>query len=71
VDEIRTTAEAVAAGMAGSPTLLVNGRDPFGPADGSECECGVACRIYRDEQGRPATPAQPDTARQDADPPSR
>lgn len=51
--EIRTTAEAVATGMAGSPTLLVNGRDPFGPADGSACECGVACRIYRDEHGRP------------------
>lgn len=50
--EIRTTAEAVAAGMAGSPTLLVNGRDPFGSADGSECQCWVACRIYRDEQGR-------------------
>jgi alkylmercury lyase-like protein len=51
--EIRTTAEAEAAGMAGSPTLLVNGRDPFSPAYGSACECGVACRIYRDEQGRP------------------
>jgi hypothetical protein len=51
--EIHTTAEAVAAGMAGSPTLLINGRDPFGPADDSGCECGVACRIYRDEQGRP------------------
>ena len=50
--EIRTTAEAEAAGMAGSPTLLINGRDPFRPADRSEHECGVACRIYRDEHGR-------------------
>jgi hypothetical protein len=50
--EIHTTAEAEAAGMAGSPTLLVNGRDPFRPADGREREFGVSCRIYRDEHGR-------------------
>ena len=47
--EIGTTEDAVAHGMAGSPTLLVDGVDPFG---GSPDECGVACRIYRDERGR-------------------
>lgn len=46
--EIRTEREAAEAGMAGSPTLLVNGIDPFAePA----C-CGISCRLYRDEAGR-------------------
>ena len=43
------TDEAGAArwGMHGSPTLLVNGRDPFpGPAP------GLACRLYPGEDGR-------------------
>jgi hypothetical protein len=40
-------AEAARWGMHGSPTLLVNGRDPFpgpGPA--------LACRLYPGEDGR-------------------
>ncbi|MGI5132486.1 alkylmercury lyase family protein [Pseudonocardia sp. CA-107938] len=49
--EIHTTAEAITAGMAGSPTLLVNDRDPFKAGEGREDECGLSCRIYRDEQG--------------------
>jgi hypothetical protein len=48
--EIATDAEAEAAGMAGSPTLLVNGVDPFAGAGAGVC--GVACRLYRDETGR-------------------
>ena len=39
--------EAERFGMAGSPTLLVDGVDPFGGG-----ECSVACRLYRDESGR-------------------
>jgi hypothetical protein len=35
--------------MHGSPTLLVNGIDPFAPP-GSPAS--VSCRIYRDESGR-------------------
>jgi len=50
IREIATPEEAAAYGMAGSPTLLVDGLDPF--ADGRPDECGVSCRIYRDEQGR-------------------
>jgi hypothetical protein len=49
--EISSEAEAEAFGMAGSPTLLVDGRDPFAdPAAGR----GIACRIYRDEHGEAA-----------------
>ncbi|WP_020385907.1 alkylmercury lyase family protein [Kribbella catacumbae] len=40
---------AVAFGMAGSPTLLIDGVDPFPPDD---CECGLSCRLYRDEDGQ-------------------
>jgi hypothetical protein len=52
--EISTEAAATAAGMNGSPTLLINGRDPF--PNPKDCDCGVACRIYRDEHGQ-AVPA--------------
>ena len=48
--EVHSEAEAVAWGMAGSPTLLVDGVDPFAEAEG--CECGLSCRLYRDESGR-------------------
>ena len=35
--------------MHGSPTLLVNGKDPFDPPDASPA---IACRMYRGEDGR-------------------
>jgi hypothetical protein len=49
--EVTTPTAAVATGMSGSPTLLINGRDPF-TTPGREC--AVSCRIYRDEHGRVA-----------------
>ena len=46
---ITETAAAAQWGMHGSPTLLVNGWDPFAePGTGP----AVACRLYRDEDGR-------------------
>lgn len=48
--EVTTDAEAATFGMNGSPTLLVDGIDPFASAD--LCACGVSCRLYRDEEGR-------------------
>ncbi|SDU76572.1 alkylmercury lyase family protein [Jiangella alkaliphila] len=50
VREITTDEEAASSGMAGSPTLLIDGTDPFGAPD--DCGCGVACRLYRDDDGR-------------------
>ncbi|MBL7493331.1 hypothetical protein I6A60_17015 [Frankia sp. AgB1.9] len=35
-------------GMAGSPTLLVDGVDPFA---GPGCSVGLSCRLYRDASG--------------------
>lgn len=48
----RTVADAEQAArwqMRGSPTLLIDGRDPF--ADPA-VPTGLACRMYRDEEGR-------------------
>jgi hypothetical protein len=47
--EIDTDDEAAARGMSGSPTLLIDGVDPFATP---ELDTGVSCRIYRDEDGR-------------------
>ncbi|MGI8774133.1 MAG: DF family (seleno)protein [Actinomycetota bacterium] len=48
--KITSSEEAEAAGFRGSPTILINGRDPF--ADGST-PVGLSCRVYRIE-GRTA-----------------
>jgi hypothetical protein len=49
---VESDVEAARFGMAGSPTLLVDGVDPF--AAPGECAGGVSCRLYRDEDGRMA-----------------
>ena len=49
--EIASEQEAAEAGMHGSPTLLINGADPFA-APGQLP--GLACRLYRDAAGRAA-----------------
>lgn len=52
---IASEAEAAAAGMRGSPTLLVSGTDPFAvPGQ----QPGLACRLYRQDDGSLA-PAPP------------
>lgn len=40
--EVTSAADACRLGMSGSPTVLVDGRDPFGGQPPS-----VACRLYR------------------------
>jgi hypothetical protein len=47
---IESDTEAATFGMAGSPTLLIDGVDPFATAP--DCDCGVSCRLYRDSEGR-------------------
>jgi hypothetical protein len=49
--EISTATEASAFGMAGSPTLMINGADPFTTAN--HTDGALACRLYRDENGQP------------------
>jgi hypothetical protein len=45
---VQTPDEADRTGFRGSPTILINGRDPFaGPSD----PVGLACRLYRNGAG--------------------
>lgn len=46
---IATQEEAERAGMTGSPTLLLDGRDPFARAGQQPA---ISCRLYRDADGR-------------------
>lgn len=48
---ITNEVEAARYGMRGSPTLLINGTDPFAAP---EATVSVSCRIYRDAAGRTA-----------------
>lgn len=49
--ELADEQAAIQAGLCGSPTLLVDGVDPFAvPGQ----EPSLSCRIYRDTAGRPA-----------------
>lgn len=45
---VRDQAEAAARGMNGSPTLLVDGADPFAATGQSP---SLSCRLYLDEAG--------------------
>ncbi|MFD6888778.1 alkylmercury lyase family protein [Streptomyces sp. NPDC059957] len=47
--EVRDEADAARWGMAGSPTVLLDGVDPFAAAD---APASVSCRLYRDTGGR-------------------
>ncbi|GGT22543.1 organomercurial lyase [Streptomyces antibioticus] len=47
--ELRDEAEAARWGMTGSPTVLVDGVDPFAVPGAPD---SVSCRLYRDEEGR-------------------
>jgi alkylmercury lyase-like protein/thioredoxin family protein len=46
---VSTTEEAARYGMHGSPTILIDGRDPFA---GPGTAASLACRLYRDAGGR-------------------
>jgi hypothetical protein len=50
---VSTPEEAEAAQFHGSPTVLVDGRDPFADPD---APVGLACRLYRTEQGVAGSP---------------
>ncbi len=57
---IETPEQAEQAGFPGSPTILVDGRDPF--AD-EEAPVGLTCRIFQTEAGPQGAPSVAQLAR--------
>lgn len=53
LEEVATPEEADRLGFLGSPTILIDGRDPFAGGDGSG---GLACRLYETETGPQGSP---------------
>lgn len=51
--QISTAADADAAGFHGSPTILIDGRDPFASGDRPT---GIACRTYQTPEGPSGSP---------------
>ncbi len=54
LERIQTHEEAERVGFRGSPTILIDGSDPF--AEGG-APVGLACRLYRTEQGSEGAPS--------------
>lgn len=50
---VSTPEQAEASQFRGSPTVLVDGRDPFSDPD---APVGLACRLYRTEHGLAGSP---------------
>jgi hypothetical protein len=59
--EVLSEEQAAVEGFVGSPTLRVDGRDPF-PADPDEHR-GLTCRVYRLRDGRFSPTPDPDDLR--------
>jgi hypothetical protein len=51
---VTSEADAATAGLRGSPTILLDGHDPFD--DGNEAT-GLACRLYRTDGGPEGAPS--------------
>jgi hypothetical protein len=51
--EVATSDEGETSGFRGSPTVLVDGRDPFAEADAA---VGLSCRVYRSAAGLAGAP---------------
>ena len=59
--EVNDEHAAAQAGMHGSPTLLINGTDPFA-SPGQPAS--MSCRLYRDATGHPAAAPSTEAMRQ-------
>lgn len=51
--KVESLDQAVAVGFTGSPTILIDGQDPFS-VDGAKA--GMACRLYRTPEGQRGSP---------------
>lgn len=55
LERVQSHEEAVRLGFRGSPTVLIDGRDPF--AD-EGADVGLACRVYRTPEGTQGAPTR-------------
>lgn len=53
LEEVTTPERAAALGFRGSPTILIDGRDPFAAAG---AEVGLSCRMYATPDGLRGAP---------------
>ncbi len=51
---VETPEQAEEAGFRGSPTILLDGRDPFASGDATG---GLSCRVYQTETGADGAPS--------------
>ena len=54
LEQVETAEEAQRLGFRGSPTILIDGVDPFAGANASP---GLSCRVYRTEKGTEGSPS--------------
>jgi hypothetical protein len=59
LERVETAEEAERLRFIGSPTILVDGRDPFA---GAEAAFGLTCRVYQTPEGLAGSPT-PDQLR--------
>ena len=55
LERVETPEDAERMGFLGSPTVLVDGDDPFA---GEGLPVGLACRVYRTERGPEGAPSE-------------
>lgn len=60
LEPVETPQDAERLGFIGSPTILVDGHDPFDPGD---APVGLACRVYRTSVGLRGIPSRADLER--------
>lgn len=53
LERVETVEDAERLRFVGSPTILMNGRDPFG---GTEANFGLSCRIFQTPEGLAGSP---------------
>lgn len=54
LERVETAEEAEKVGFRGSPTVLIDGGDPFADAD---APVGLSCRVFATEQGVQGSPS--------------
>jgi hypothetical protein len=54
LERVETPEDAERLHFIGSPTILLNGRDPF--SEGTEVSFGLTCRVYQTPEGLAGSP---------------